>query len=332
MQLAGKTIAITGVGGFIGLRMAERARERGMQVRGMDINPKTLELPQKSGADCFVGSTNSIDDAEKLCRGADIVFHTAAIVEGAGDMKVFRKVNVDGTRTMAEVAKRVGCKTFVHLSSVMVYGFDYPENVDENGPLNGEGNPYCQTKLESDVLLRQMHDNGKLDVIVIRAGDVYGPRSRPWVLTQAQEMVKGRFINAGGTVSLINHVHVDNLIDAIFLALEKDAFGEVFNVTDDRRTTFAEYYSCLAQAANASYRELPVPVMQALFALIIVFGKVFRVTVPVDHTTLKFMLRNKQYSIAKARRVLGYAPRVTFEEGMDEVECYLRAQGICKKH
>jgi len=332
MNLQGKTIVITGIGGFIGLRMAERASERDMRVRGMDINQKALELPKKTGADCFTGSTSSVEDAEKLCRGADIVFHTAAIVEGAGDMNLFRKVNVEGTRTMAEAAKRVGCKTFVHLSSVMVYGFDYPERVDENGPLKGEGNPYCQTKLESDVLVQQLSDRGKLDVIVIRAGDVYGPRSRPWVLTQAQEMVKGRFINAGGKTSLINHVHVDNLIDAIFLALEKEAFGEVFNVTDDRRTTFSEYYSRLAQAAGASYRELPVPVMQALFSLIIVFGKIFRIAVPVDRTTLRFMLRNKQYSIEKARRVLGYAPRVNLEDGMNEVECYLREQGICKKH
>ena len=323
MELTGKTIAITGIAGFIGLRMAERARERGMQVHGMDINPAALELPRKLGFECFVGSTNLREDAERLCRGADILFHTAAIVEGAGDMALFRKVNVEGTRTMALAAKQVACKQMVHLSSVMVYGFDYPEGVTETGELNGEGNPYCQTKLESDVLVQQMHEPGVLNVIVIRAGDVYGPRSRPWVLTQITEMRRGRFINAGGKVSIINHVHVDNLIDAIFLALEKECFGEVFNVTDDRRTTFHEYYSRLAAAGKTSYREIPVPVMRALFAIITLFGKIFRVAVPVDHTTLKFMLRKHQYSIEKVRHRLGYTPRVTLDEGMRDIEKYL---------
>jgi len=336
VELKGLTIAITGIGGFIGLRMAERAIERGMHVTGMDINEKALELPNKIGAQCFVGSTNSTSDAEKLCQQADIIFHTAAIVEGAGDMEIFRKVNVEGTRTVLEAAKlsiskQAACKRFVHLSSVMVYGFDYPDHVTEEGPLRGEGNPYCQTKLESDQLVCQAHTPGGLEVIVIRAGDVYGPRSKPWVLTQATEMVKGRFINAGGKISVINHVHVDNLIDAIFLALEKDMTGEVFNVTDDRRTTFYEYYSRLAAAAGTTYREIPIPVMNALFWLITTYGKIFRVPVPVDHATLKFMLRNKPYSIEKAKRLLGYQPRITLEAGMQEVERYLRTQGIAKK-
>jgi nucleoside-diphosphate-sugar epimerase len=144
-------------------------------------------------------------------------------------------------------------------------------------------------------------------------------------------MVRGRFINAGGKVSLMNHVHVDNLIDAIFLALEQDATGEVFNVTDDRRTTFHEYYSRLAAAAGATYREIPVPVMNALFTLITAYGKLFRVPVPVDHATLKFMLRNKPYSIEKAKRRLGYKPRITLDEGMTEVGTYLREQGISER-
>lgn len=331
MNLAGKTIAITGIGGFIGLRMAERALERGMHVRGMDISEAALTLPKQLSMDVSCGSVNFLEDTRRLCAGADIVFHTAAIVEGAGDMALFRRVNVEGTCTVLASAKQQGCRYFVHLSSVMVYGFDYPDGVTEEGPLRGENNPYCQTKLESDQLAIASHEKGKLEVIVIRAGDVYGPRSQPWVLRQAREMVKGRFINAGGKTSYINHVHVDNLIDAIFLALETEVTGEVFNITDDRRTSFHDYYSRLAVACGASYREIPVPVLKLLFALILGFGKLFRVPVPVDNSTVRFMLRKHRYSIEKARRLLGYQPRISLEEGMAGVEVYLREQGICKR-
>jgi len=69
-------------------------------------------------------------------------------------------------------------------------------------------------------------------------------------------------------------------------------------------------------------------VVGVLFFMIMAFGKLFRVPVPVDNSTLKFMLRRHGYSIDKARRVLGYRPRITLEEGMREVEQFLREQGI----
>ena len=323
MELTGKTIAITGVGGFIGFRMAEMAKAGGMTVKGLDLSEPALERVKALGADCFVGDITSEQDAARLCEGADIVFHTAAIVEAVGEMGLFRKINVGGAKNMAEQDRSAGDSCFVHLSSVMVYGFQFPRFVTEDGPLRGENNPYCQTKIESEAALGVMHDPGNFDVIVIRPGDVYGPGSKPWVTRPASFMAKGMFVNAGGAHAIMNHVYIDNLIDAVMLAIEKDAGGETFNVTDDAETTFADYFSRLSGCLGRSYREVPIPVMRALLWCLDIGFRLVGKPSEADSDTLNFMLRPEPYSVEKAKRVLGYSPTVDLDEGMRRVKSFL---------
>ncbi|MFM6003471.1 MAG: NAD-dependent epimerase/dehydratase family protein, partial [Sphaerospermopsis kisseleviana] len=116
----------------------------------------------------------------KACQGVDLILHNAQIAEEAGDIKHFRQINVDGTVNIAQAAKQAGIKTFVHLSTVLVYGFDYPENVTESGVLSDENNAYCQTKIEAEIAVLKLN-SPEFGVIIIRAGDVYGPGSIPWI-------------------------------------------------------------------------------------------------------------------------------------------------------
>ena len=126
MELKGKTLAITGIGGFIGLRMAERAREIGMEIQGLDYAPHVLERVSESGFKCFAGDVTNFDDCEQLCSGADAVFNTAAPMDAMAPLEFARRINVQGAVNMAEAARKAGVRCFVQLSSVMVYGFTYP--------------------------------------------------------------------------------------------------------------------------------------------------------------------------------------------------------------
>src|SRR5689334_19388136 len=112
-SLAGKTMAITGIGGFIGLRMVERALERGMKVQGLDASPPAAELAQKKGAEVVVGDVTDAEAVARASRGADVMFHTAAIIEEDGDPSLFRRVNVEGSRTVGESARAAGVRQFV---------------------------------------------------------------------------------------------------------------------------------------------------------------------------------------------------------------------------
>ena len=324
MKLHGKTLAITGLG-FIGLRMAELALARGMKVRGMDISADGVRRLEATGGTGIRGNVCDPQAATELCEGADIVFHTAAVVKESGSLDFFRQVNVEGTRCMAEAARQTGVTRFIHLSSVMVYGFDFPRNVTEEGPLQGCDNPYCMTKIESEEVLVPFHTPGAMEVTVIRPGDVYGPGSIPWVVRPLDLMRKGLFMLVDKGRGIMNHVYVDNLLDAVFLTLEKDATGQAFNVTDGQETTFAEYFTRLGAIIDKpELRSLPRPVVNLLGTLIDHGSALLRVEPPMSRGAIGFVTRPHAYCIQKARDELGYEPRLRLDEGMERVADWVR--------
>jgi len=329
MDLTGKHIAITGIGGFIGLRMLERARERGMRVSGLDLDANAARKASLLGAEVVVGDICDPAAVARAVEGADIVFHTAAIVAEDGDWSLYRRVNVEGTRTVMEAARSAGVTRFVHLSSVMVYGFRYPRFVSEEGPFRGEGNPYCQTKLESDLLALSLHDPAHFQVTVIRPGDVYGPGCLSWVVRPVELMRRGIFALADGGRGVMNHVHVDNLIDAVFLALERDVSGRAFNVTDGAETSFAEFFGHFSRMLGAkTLRSVPGALLLPAFSMLHAGFKAVGVTPPVSPAAVRFVQRKEPYGIDRARHELGYVPRVSLERGMQELEVWLRSESL----
>ena len=331
MDLKNKTILITGIGGFVGLRAAELAIKRGMNVRGLEYSQTTAKLAQALGAEVIVSSITDPIAVQKASIGADIVLHTAAVVKEGGSLQEFRKVNVDASVNLASVARDFGCKTFVHLSSVMVYGFNYGDRITESGPLRGENNPYCQTKIEGEKEILKLNAPGNFGVIIIRPGDVYGPRCNPWVIRPLELMQQKRFLLPNGGRGVINHVYVDNLIDGIFLAIEKEAYGEAFNITDGQETSWGEYYKRLAAIAGLPKPlSLPAPVIKTLIKLECSLKRSFGIQPDILPEVVDFSTRPYAYSIEKAQSQLGYQPKITLEEGMEYIREWLINTDISK--
>jgi nucleoside-diphosphate-sugar epimerase len=327
MNLLDRTILVTGLGGFIGLRFAELAKARGARVRGLELPGPAATRARALGFDVIEGDVTREKDAARACAGADVVVHAAAIVGEGGDVDAYRRVNVGGTRTTALAAKRAGVRRFVHLSSVMVFGFSYPDGVGEDGPMRGEGNAYCQTKIESEEELWRIEQPGTFDVTVIRPGDVYGPGSIPWVVRPLQLMKQGLFVLPDGGRGVINHVHVDTLGEAILLAIEKDASGP-FIVSDGVATPCRDFFAPLARLTGRKIRTLPSSVLLASFAVIGPAFRLFGKEPPARPDAVRYLMRKGTYSIEKARRVLGFAPRISLEQGMRGVEDWARSEGI----
>ena len=335
------TFGITGVGGFIGFRMVERALARGLKVKGMDVSEAAVKAVTKRLKDhpkahnllvVFVGSVTDPVAAARLCQDCDVIFHTAAILDIMSSFETSRKVNVQGTVVVAQAAKEHHVKRFVHLSSVMVYGFTFPKYVKEDGPKRGENDPYCQTKIESEAAVMKFHEPGKMEVIVIRPGDVYGAHSPQWVIGALVLMKRDLMILPNGGQGCMNHVHVDNLLDGVFLTLENDkATGEAFNITDGGKTTWIEYYTRLAKLAGLQPpRTLPsiltYPAASFLRMLSYTSG-----TKAMNPKALGFISRPHPYSIEKAKKVLGYVPKITLDEGFEEIKRALAKQAAAKQ-
>ncbi|SRR5579883_3084027 len=325
MNLKNKTILITGIGGFIGMRAAELALAQGMKVRGLQHSEAKAKKAQELGAEVIVGSITDPAVAKETCQGVDIVLHTAAIVRESGLPKHFYQVNVDGAINMARSAKNADVKTFVHLSSVMVYGFNFPNGVTEDGPLCGENNLYCQTKIESEKELLKLNTPPDFGVIIIRPGDVYGPGSKSWVVRPLLLMRQKLFALANQGRGVINHVYIDNLIDGIFLAIEKEAYGEAFNITDGQKTSWKEYFTRLAEIGNVPVPfSLPAGILKFIVGLRCLTQKVLGQQPDLLPQAIDFGSRPYAYSIAKARSQLGYEPKISLEEGMQRTRDWLQ--------
>ncbi|WP_193198694.1 NAD-dependent epimerase/dehydratase family protein [Nostoc sp. MG11] len=331
MNLKNKTLLITDIDEFIGLRTAELAIAQGMKVRGLQSSTEQNKQAQSLGIDVIVGNITDPTTAKKACQGVDIVLHTAQIAQEAGSINHFREINVGGSVNMAKAAKDAGVKTFVHLSSVMVYGFDYPDGVTESGPISGENNPYCQTKIEAETALLELNASPDFGIIIIRAGDIYGPGSIPWIVRPIHMMRQKLFAYANDGKGVINHVYIDNLIDGIFLAIEKETYGEIFNITDGQDTSWKEYFMRLAAMESLpAPLSLPKDEIKLFLRLRVQGQKLFRKKVDILPESIDFMTRPYACSIAKAQSLLNFKPTIDLEEGMQRTHEWLHKTDIQK--
>ncbi len=310
------TLVITGIGGFIGLRMVERAQALGWQVRGIDINETAANRARALGADVIVADINDSAALNQLCQSANYLFHTAAIVAEDGIRADYERVNVQGTQSVCQAAQQAGVKRLVHLSSVMVYGFNFPADVSEDGPLNGNGNVYNDTKIASEQIALGFNTADQLEVVVIRPGDVYGIGSQPWIERPLALLKARQFALPDGGRGVINHVHVDNLIDAVLLAFAQPVAGHVFNITDGVATPCHTFFAYHARWANRSLLKLPAALVMGLVKAGQLGANILGKTAPASPAGIHFLQRKHRYSIHKAQQLLGYQPRIDLATGM----------------
>jgi nucleoside-diphosphate-sugar epimerase len=299
-----------------------------METRGLDVSEEAARHAEDLGAEVVVGDVRDEEAVEAFVDGCDLVIHTAAIVGEGGDMSLYRDVNVGGTRRVVSAAAEAGVEHFIQISSVMVYGFDFPADVDEEGPLRGEGNAYCQTKIESERVARSHHGEGGMEVTVARPGDIYGPRSQPWVVRPLELMKQRLFVLPDGGRGMLDPTYVSNVVDALFLLLEERPGGEVFNVTDGLAMEARAYFAHLADMLGGRFiPTAPAPLLKVLFGAV---GAAFRAVgqePPATPDAVDFLNLPGGYANDKILE-LGHEPAVGLAEGMANVEEWARDEGL----
>ncbi|MEZ5117514.1 MAG: NAD(P)-dependent oxidoreductase [Candidatus Nanopelagicales bacterium] len=333
-------VAITGVGGFLGRAFARHHAARGAVVRGLDLPSVAAADPGLAaeleatgpGGGLVVGDVTAESDVRQLVAGADLVLHTAAIVAESGSWVAFDRVNAVAPRTVALAAREAGAASYVHLSSVMVHGFSFPEGCAEDGPLDPASNPYCASKIRSEYLLRDLHDPGTFDVYVVRPGDVYGPGSVPWVRRPVEHMRNGTFLYVDPRDAVLNHVYVDNLVDAVDALLAAGgavAGGRPWIVTDGPRTLSREFWGRFAELAGLRWApSLPGWLAEPLVGSVAaVLPQSWARALDLDRQTIRYLRRRAAYSSA-AIRSLGWQPRVDLDEGIERTAAWLRTEGL----
>ena len=303
--------------------LAERYRSDGAEIRGVDVRADPA-LGVVAGDIAEEGAW------QEHAQGCDLVINTAAYVGFGGELDQVWRVNVLGTRRMIDAAARGGAERFVQFSSVTTFGFEYPDGVDETYPVRLTGNPYPDSKIASEQVTLQAHVAGDVRATIIRPGDVYGPRSRGWTLLPAKMIKSGQMVLPAAGRGQIGPVYVDNLVDGVMLAAASpDAVGEIFTIADGYAIDMADFFGHYARMlGKGPVRTLPTRVARSIAAAGGRIEKTLGRDTEMSAASIDYLTKRGAYSIEKARRVLGYEPKVTLEEGMRRCEEWLKAEGV----
>ncbi len=317
-----KTIFLTGATGLVGSHVAEEALRRGHTVRALVRASSDTSFLDRLGVEKVNGDLADADALRRGVAGADWVINAAAKVGDWGPIEEFRRLNVDAFRLLLDAASDAKVSRFVHVSSLGVYEGRDHFDTDETVPTAAQAlDGYTRSKVEAEALaLTYVKDRG-LPLAVVRPGFIYGERDRTVLPKLLGSLRSGIFRYFGSGDQALNCIYVKNLVHAIFLAAESPvAVGEVFNVTDGVRVSKKEFVGTVATLAGLKPPKRHIPLWLARFAATMMERRALRkgsTTPPlVNKARYKFLGLNLDFSIAKARRLLGYEPPYTTEQGL----------------
>jgi nucleoside-diphosphate-sugar epimerase len=316
-------VFITGASGFIGRALCERYAADGHEVRGCD-------LVADQARQVVAGDVAKPGAWQDWAAGSELVIHTAAAVtlrlERRDDMW---RSNVLGTANAIDAAQRAGARRFVHFSSVTVFGLEFPDGVDERYPVRNTSIPYPDSKIASEQVVLQAHLDDRVPCTVVRPGDVYGPRSRAWATVPAQLMRQRRFMLPGWGRGIHSPVYIDNLVDGVVLAgMATDAAGQVFTLSDGIGVPYREFFAPYAELIGRRLVLVPTPVALGAAAVVQRIARLQSGDNEVNPASTRYLLRRGTYSIEKAKKVLGWEPKVGVEVGLERTVGWLREQGF----
>src|SRR5437870_10944828 len=321
---------ITGATGFVGSHIAEACAARGIPVSTLSRPGSDTSFLDRLGVTVHRGDLTDPEAVRRALEGADVVVHCAAKVGDWGPVEEYRAVNVEALRGLLNACTGRLLQRFVHLSSLGVYAARHHHGTDESEPLPAQHmDGYTQTKVESEHLVLEYHQTQGLPAVVLRPGFIYGPRDRTALPKLVQSLREGQVRYIGGGTRAMNTIYVGNLVDAIFLAVEKpEAVGEVFNLTDGEVVSKRQFIDAIADGAGAPRPARSVPLWLARIAAWAMERRARRrgaTEAPrLTQARLKFLGLNLDYSIEKARTRLGYQPRTHFADGIRQTMAWYR--------
>ena len=256
-------VLVTGADGFVGTAVCAALAERGHHVIAATRNG--ARVPDADEAR-LLGDLAQLGDADALVSDAEAIVHLAARVHVMDDMAAdplaeYRRVNVAGTRRLAEAAARRGVGRLVFLSSVKVHGEATPDRAFTEDDAPDPQDAYGRSKWEAEQALAEIAARDGLETVTLRAPLVYGPGVKGNFLSLLTLCDSRRPLPLGGvTKNRRSLIYVDNLADAVCTTLEHaNAAGEIFLVSDGLPVSTAVLVRGLRTALGRPDRLLPVP-------------------------------------------------------------------------
>jgi len=332
--------AVTGGTGFVGGKLVEALVRKGLEVRCLVRETSDTRKLRELGVELYKGDLGSTEALQKFPQEADVVFHLAALVSDWGSREDFFRYNVDATKTLLDASKQSGVKRFIHISSsTVIWKSDFWNihnlvDVDETYPYREHYNEnYNASKAEAEKLVLSYNKAGVLETVVIRPSNVWGAGDTVVLPRIVMAAKKGVLIPMGSGLKTVTPCHVDNLTQALLLTVEnKHAPGNIYFINDGIKIGYMDFIDGQLRASGIEWKpgfSIPYKVAYAIAASMEAVFKLMKSKKPpvLTRFAVAALAGSRSYSIAKARKELGYAPYVNVARGFKEIEEWVKEIG-----
>ena len=272
-------VAVTGASGFIGSSLVPELKTRSHQV--LAVSRENWTHPES-----FLGS--------------DAVVHLANIAHVSADESLLQRVNVDGTRRVAEAAANAGVRRLIYLSSIKASGDETFGRPFDGSEIPAPQDAYGRAKYAAERALAEIAARTGMEAILVRPPLVYGPRVKAKFLMLMRAVARGWPLPVDAIQNRRSVVHVGNLADMIVCCVEaRKLGGRTFVVSDGAPLSTPELCRAIGEALRRPARLFAVPAG----VLELVPGA-------------KALTRSLEVDDSAMRRELGWWPKISLEEGL----------------
>lgn len=319
MTWGGRRVLVTGAGGFIGSHLTEELARRGAKVTALvRYNSRSHwgfleDLPSELGKRVSIVSGDVTDPycVNRLVKGQDVVFHLAALIGIPYSYEApasYVATNVSGTLHVLEACREHKVRKVVHTSTSEVYGTALYAPIDEKHPLQGQS-PYSASKIGADHIAESFHRSFGLPVAICRPFNTFGPRQSARAVLPALlcQLLDGRDeIKVGSTAPVRDFNYVGDTVEGFLAVAESPkTAGEAVNIGAGRGVSIGDAAKLLMKLTGRQAALKTDPARAR----------------PEKSEVMKLLCDNR-----KARRLAGWRPKVSFEEGLQRTIAFIQAR------
>ena len=327
---------VTGGGGFLGSRLAQKLLEQGAEVTVLGRRNYIHLSPQIKMVQLDIRDRDAV---LKAVEGHDTVFHAASIPGIWGNDREFFSINVDGTRNVIDACLAHNVSRLIYTSSPsVVYGQKDMFDVDESTPYpQSYLCSYSRTKALAEKQVMSANGEMGLRTISLRPHLIWGPGDTHLVPRIIQKAESGRLVQVGDGDNRVSIVYIDNAVDAHLLACRalqdgKPVGGNCYFITDGDPVLLWKWIKDLLEALDLPPVTKRISCTSARIlggAMELIYG-VMRIKSepPMTRFLASQLSTSHYYKTSRAKKDLGYVPRVGPEEGMQKLIEYFKSQKV----
>jgi len=316
-------ILVTGGTGFIGSHLVEKLVKRNYSVRCLARKSSDITLLKNLGVEIHFGDLTKKETLKGVTNDIDVVFHLAAQMRKWGlQVKDYCKTNIDGTKNILDLSISEGVEQFIHCSTTTILEFSKNRPLNEDIEKYNTKDLYAKTKTEAEKIVLKNRD--KIKSTIIYPDLVYGPRNLSYL--PIFKAIKERKMKIIGKADNLHHpTFVSDLVAGFSLVLKnKKTYNERFILASDAITTL-DLLTIIAEKLGVEISKVRIPLRLARMGAYFMgtAAKIFYFNPILNEAVIDFFENNYYYDTSKARKKLGFKPKISLEEGIEKtIEWY----------